>query len=237
MSPANDRGALGNHIGDLAELYALGALEPQECAQVEAHAARCTDCSRALGAAAATVGALDGTFVPQLEPPARLGARIAASAKALEPLAPPGAAARTALPRNFLATAAALLLAAGLGGGALIERSADMRQAARESAILATVAGSHFNHVAFTPRDPSAPVAKVLYARDGTWFYVLVDSATCACRVIARSDASERDLGPLEVRGSTATLFVRDIPRPARLELIDASGRILSGAALAYPAR
>jgi hypothetical protein len=238
MSAANDRSDADRHLGELAELHALGALEPQERDAVEAHAARCADCSRALGAAEATVAALDDTFVPQLEPPARLGSRIAASARAVAPLAPPrGAGVRPALPpRSFLATAAALLLAVGIGGGALLERSADTRQAARESAVLATIATSHFNHVSFTRRDASAPVAKVLYARDGAWFYVLVDSATCDCRVVAHSGTSERDLGPLEVRGSAATLFVRDFPaRPIALDLVDASGRILANATLSYP--
>jgi hypothetical protein len=86
-------------------------------------------------------------------------------------------------------------------------------------------------------REPSAPVSKVLCARDGAWFYVVIDSPTCDCRVVARSAAGERDLGNPEVRGSTATLFVRDFPRPTSLELVDAPGRIISGATLIYSAQ
>jgi hypothetical protein len=77
----------------------------------------------------------------------------------------------------------------------------------------------------------------VLYARDGAWFYVIIDSAACACRVLARSAGVERDLGIPAARGSTATLFVRDFPHPTVLELVDASGRVISAATLAYPIR
>ncbi|MFY9781134.1 MAG: zf-HC2 domain-containing protein [Candidatus Baltobacteraceae bacterium] len=229
---------MGEHIGELAELYALGVLEPEERAPIDAHVAACASCAHLLGAAEATVAALDDTFAPQLEPPLRLGSRIAASAKSVVPLGPRRRPARPAAPaRGFLATAAALLLAVGFGGGALVERSVEVRQAAQDGAILATIASSHFLHVSLTARTAAGPVSKVLYARDGAWFYLVVDSATCECRALARSATTERDLGKPEVRGSTATLFVRDFPRPTSLELVDASGRILSGATLVYPAR
>jgi anti-sigma factor RsiW len=241
MSAANGRNDTDEHIGELAELYALGVLEPEERGPVDAHVAVCALCARALGAAESTIAALDETFIPQLEPPGRLGSRIAASAQTVTAPAPrreQPRASRTARPAaGFLATAAALLLAAGIGGGVLVERSADGRQAARDSAILATIASSHFNHASLTPRDPAAPVSKVLYARDGAWYYVVVDSATCACRVVASTASGERDLGEPEVRGSTATLFVRNLPRPRSLELVGASGRIISGARLVYPAQ
>ena len=100
--------------------------------------------------------------------------------------------------------------------------------------ILATIASSHFNHASLTPRDPAAPVSKVLYARDGAWFYVIIDSAACDCRVVARSAAAQRDLGSPEVHGDTAALFVRDFPRPTSLELVRASGGVLSNASLVY---
>jgi anti-sigma-K factor RskA len=237
MNATNEGPDAGQHLGELAELHALGALEPRERAQVEAHVASCATCTRALGAAEAMVAALDDAFVPQLEPPDRLGSRIAASAQVVVPLAPRRAPRRAAWPApSFYATAAALLLAVGVGGGALVEHSADVRQAAHDSAVLATIATSHFNHATLTAHESSAPVSKVLYARDGAWFYVVVDSATCNCRVVAHSAAGERDLGKPEVRGSTATLFARDFPRPTSLELVDGSGRVVSSATLPYPA-
>jgi hypothetical protein len=223
----------GRHLGELAELYALGALESLERAQVETHVATCASCACALSIAEATVAALDDTYVPQLEPPERLRSRIAASAQAAVPLA----LRRVSWP-NFYATAAALLLAAGVGGGALVEHSEEVRQAAHDSAVLAMIATSHFNHVTFTAHESFAPISKVLYARDGAWFYVVIDSVTCKCHVVVRSaTGDERDFGTPEVRGSTATLFTREFPRPTLLKLVDASGRVISGAALSYPAQ
>lgn len=228
----------GRHLGELAELYALGALEPIERAQVEAHAADCIACARALGAAATTVAALDDAFVPQFEPPERLGSRIAAAAAAVVPLAQRREPMRTTWRVSaFYATAAALVLAAGIGGGALVEHSANVRQAAQDSAVLATIATSHFNHVSFTSHAAGVPVSKVLYARDGAWFYVVIAGSNCNCRVVARSATGERDLGKPDLHGDAATLFVRDVPRPTSLELVDPSGRTLADATLAYPAR
>jgi Putative zinc-finger len=233
MSAPSELPGAGRHLGELAELHALGALESLERAQVEAHIATCASCAHALSIAEATVAVLDDTFVPQLEPPERLRSRIAASAQAAVPLA-----LRCVPQPNFYATAAALLLAAGIGGGALVEHSEEVRQAAHDSAVVATIATSHFNHVTFTAHESSAPISKVLYARDGAWFYVVIDSTTCNCHVIVRSaSGDERDLGTPEVRGSTATFFTRDFPRPTLLKLVDASGRIISGATLPYPAQ
>jgi hypothetical protein len=237
MSIANDPGNANMHLGELAELYALGALETAEGAAVEAHVAACAACAAALGAAEQTVAALEDAFVPSLAPPDRLAARIAASAATVVPLVPRRAAPRVRARTPLFATAAALLLTVGLAGGALLERSADVREAARESAILATIASSHFNHVTLTPQDPAAPVSKVLYARNGAWMYLIVDSASCDCRVAVHSAAGIQDAGQLDVRGSTATLFVRDLSRPEAVELRDASGRVLASAKLVYSAR
>lgn len=238
MSAANDGLQSGRHLGEFAELYALGTLEPHERAQVEAHVVACVRCARALGSAEMTVAALDAAFVPALEPPARLAQRIADSARATLPLAPRAVAPRaTRFAPGYLAAAAALLVAVGAGGNAFIERAVQTRQAASDSAVVATIATSHFSHISFTARDAGAPVSKVLFARDGAWFYVVIDSATCDCRVVARSATSERDLGKPEVRGSTATLFVRDFPHPVSLALVDAAQHVISGATLVYPAR
>jgi hypothetical protein len=222
----------GRHLGELVELHALGAIEPWERVQVETHVASCASCARLLGIAEATIAALDDTFVPQLEPSERLRSRIAASVQAV--VVPLGL--RRVQRQNFYATAAALLLAVGIGGGALVEHSEEVRQTAHDSTVLAAIATSHFNHVTFIAHESSAPISKVLYARDGSWFYVVIDSATCNCHVVVRSAVGdERDFGRPEVRGSTATLFTRDFPRPTLLKLVDTSGRIISGATLSYP--
>ncbi len=231
MSESRDT---SQHLGDLAELHALGTLEPHERASVESHVAACASCARALGTAEATVAALDDAFVAEVDVPEALGRRIATSARVAEAMrSRPLHASR--FPRSFIAAAAAVVLAVGLAGGALLQRSAQLRDAAHDSAIVATIATSHFNHASFIARNQAAPVSKVLYARDGRWLYVLIDGAACACHVVALSPAGERDLGKPETRGSTATLFARTVARPTSLELRDGSGRIVAVATLRYP--
>jgi hypothetical protein len=236
-APNGTRPDASRHVGELAALHALGALEPHERAHVEAHVAKCSACARAVGEAEATVAALDDAFIAQVEPPERLGTRIAASARTVVPLPPRHVARFTEPARGFYATAAALLLAAGFGGGAFVERSTDARQAARDSAVLATIATSHFNHVSFTARAAGAPISKVLYARDGAWFYVVINSATCDCRIVAHSAAGAQDLGAPVARGTTAALFVRGSPRPSSLELVIPSGDVIAAATLIYAAK
>ncbi len=242
MNAANEESGATPHLGERVELHALGALEPHERLQVEAHVAGCAPCARALAAAEATVAALDDAFVRQSEPPARLAARLGASAKANPASAAPRFAARRARMRSrFYATAATLLIAVGAGGGALVERGlsdvAKARDAASDSAVLATLATSHFNHATLVARAPSTPVAKVLYARDGAWLYLIIDSAACACRVVARTATGARDLGAPAVRGTTSTLFARGAGRPQSIELVGLSGRVVSDVTLVYATR
>jgi len=227
-------------VTEYAELYALGVLEPQQRTNVDAHVAYCDPCAHALADAEAAVEALDDVFVPLVEPPARLGLRISASSDIGVPLVqrvshltlPPNRSARFVT--VFLGAAAVLLLCVSIGGGVLFQRSTMLRQVSADSSVLATIATSHFNHASFTTREPEAPITKVLYARDGRWFYVIVDSASCDCRLVARSAFAQRDFGPLDIHGGTATRFVLDFPRPTSLQLVRSSGSVMSSVSLAY---
>ncbi len=240
MRIPKDQPVVTEHVGEFAESYALGVLDQQERSNIDAHAVSCGSCARALGEAEATVAALDDVFVSLVEPPARLGLRISASSElaassiqpALHDVSPRRRLNR--LMTGFLAAAAAILLFAGVSAGVLFQRSTTMRQAAQDSSVLATIATSHFKHASFTAHTLGAPIAKVLYARDGRWFYVIVDSASCDCRLVARSDTAQRDLGYPNVRGNTATRFVSDFSRPTSLELVRDSGSILSSVSLVY---
>jgi hypothetical protein len=49
------------------------------------------------------------------------------------------------------------------------------RQLAVDDAALSVLVHSHFNHVSMTPLAIGAPAAKILYARDGSWVYVIAD--------------------------------------------------------------
>jgi hypothetical protein len=232
MSATSDDFGASQHLGEDAELYALGALERDERERIDAHAATCAACARALAAAMATVAALDDAAIEPVAPPAALGRRIAASARA----ANPSLTRRAAWPLpSVLTTAASVALAIGIGAGALVEHGRDTREAARQSAIVATLADAHFLHVSLTPRAAGVPASKAIYGRDGAWLYVVIDAATCACRVVVRTATGERDLGPPDTRGTTATLFTRDAVHPTSVALVDDAGRIRADAQLAYP--
>src|SRR5437870_3058825 len=66
-------------LQEMFELYALGALEPPEKGEIEAHLARgCDTCRQALSAALA-LNARVFSFAPRLKPPRRLKRRLLSS--------------------------------------------------------------------------------------------------------------------------------------------------------------
>jgi anti-sigma factor RsiW len=223
--------SFGEHLGEYAELYALGVLEPDERLSVERHLAECVRCTREVGQAEATVAALDDATIPQVEPPAGLARRLAAAPTAL---GPPTAALkpRATFPMQ-LAVAASIALVVGLGGGILVDRGLDgARPQVRDEEALRTIAASHFLHASFQPALSGAPTAKVLYARDGSWLYVVVDASVGDYRVVARSHDHAVDLGALRPGAATSTLFVRNAPSPQTVELVR-GGQVIETATLA----
>lgn len=222
---------MSSHLGDLAQLFALGVLEPGERAEVEAHLGTCDDCSREVGRAEATVAALTDATVPAAEPPARLASRLAASASPALPLRR-SARFATMLASNtgWRAFAASVVLGIVLVGGVAGRNVALRNSLSADDRAFATIATSHFRHTNFVGRTP----AKVLYARDGTWVYLIVDEPACHCRLVSRDASAVRDLGAPEPRGETATLFVARANRPGALELVDAQGSVLATATLVY---
>ena len=104
---------------------------------------------------------------------------------------------------------------------------------ASQDVALATIVHSHFDHVSMTP-DPANPVAaKVLYARDGSWIYVIADQPGGTVRVLATSAAGTADIGALVPSGQTATLFVHPAAR-IRTVVLERSGARVAYATLKY---
>lgn len=170
----------GSHIGDDAELYAIGVLTSQERESVDAHVAGCLSCLRALGEAEETVLALES------EP-------VIASA--------PGV--RRAMLRVWIAVAAAFVIGflPTVPLWLAQHRSADLA-ATRSTATLAMIE-SHFTHAQFSPVAPNAPDAKVIYARDGSWLYIIVSGSH---RFVVYDDYG-RVLGTTEPSGTTSELL------------------------------
>ena len=181
-----------SHVGDAAELYALGLLEPDERERVDAHIASCATCLRAVGAAEETVLELERGPMSR-----------AAQHRAISPL--------------WLAVAAAFIIGLLPSIPMLIQmQHAQSIAAARSAATLAMIQ-SHFTHVQFMPVTPGAPNAKVIYARNGTWIYVIVSGAH---RYQVRTNGGSI-LGTTEPSGATSELWVRSPPRATVLELRD----------------
>jgi hypothetical protein len=202
------------HPDDALELYALGALDRDEARAVDEHVARCVRCSRRLGEAERTIVALDELTVPVFEPPAELASRIATSARAVVPLVP-----RPTWNLARWGTLAACLAVAAVGVTGTSEVVRDRATIASDDRALSAIAVSHFAHTTFTKNVVDAPTAKVLWGKSPHWLYVIVDSAACACDVVATTAQGERDYGVPSVRGATATLFVPDADGVTQVQL------------------
>jgi len=110
---------------ELAALYALGALTPAERRAFEAHLADCAECTAEVQSLSAVTGAL-AQAVPQQDPPASLRARILGQIGGDVPRAGQSPSVRRPLATAYLAwlaTAALLVLAIGLGAYAITLRS------------------------------------------------------------------------------------------------------------------
>jgi len=210
------------HIGDDAELYALGLLEPAQRAGIDAHLASCDACLRLVGEAEESAAVL-AAALPQARPSANLDARMLG----LRPRTQRTFTARLAA----LAVAAALLLAFGLSW-----YQNDVLRGKLRTEELATVSlvHSHFLHVTMHAATSAGSLAaKVVYARDGAWLYILVDRPGGAVDVTATIAGKPWSAGRAINDGDTAALFVHPPGRPSSVQLTR-DGRSVASAVLAY---
>lgn len=180
------------HVDDLAAAYAAGALDETERAAVEAHARICAACLRAIGNAEETWLALESEVEPDL--------KYVAARREL-PFERRGIA-----PWWLPAVAAAALIA-----GFLLPH-----WPVRQSPATLAMIQSHFSHAQFD----GTPPAKVIYARDRSWYYVLVQGSR-PYAVYGLRGATARALGTTQQRGNTSELFAPVHTAYDRLELRD----------------
>lgn len=181
------------HIDELAELYALGALDDAERGRVDLHARSCGECAARLGDAERFIS----ETIADAEPPPALDRRMHAA------FAPR----RAWNPRWRALVAAAFILGLlpGVIFGVLQHRQPAV-DADRDRAVAALV-NSHFAHVQFTPLVADAPKAKVLYGHGAPWRYFIAQTNR-PYTVEAESTNGASVLGALHVSGSAAELFV-----------------------------
>jgi anti-sigma factor RsiW len=211
------------HLEDDVELYALGLCDDDARRRIERHAAECASCAGRM-AQALEAGASLASALPRYLPSSALARRIADAQAGAQPRLQP-----LRLPWRVAAAfaAACVLTLAGVGQ----ERSWE-RARAEQTALRAIVA-SHFLHRSLTRTTDLAPSAKVLYAPDGSWIYLLVNRPAERIDVEARIGGARRILGHLARADGVVTLFVRDPGRIDALELRDAGG-LEAFAELAY---
>jgi hypothetical protein len=190
------------HIGDSAELYAAGALDEREQAEVDAHVAECPECLRRLGEAEETVLALERVSVA--EPVSQRASVV--------PMRPRGVAAW------WLAVAAAAAFILGF----VVPHGAP-----RSNVATLAMIGSHFSHAQFAG---TGPAAKVLYARDRSWYYVIV-AASGRYEVYGIRGGRATDLGTTQPQGGTTELFSRVPTRFDQVELRE-NGTTIESAAI-----
>jgi hypothetical protein len=188
------------HIGDQAELYVLGMLDEGERAAVDAHIATCMQCLRRVGEAEETLLALERGDLAE-PTPELLDRRMRFGA-------PPV--------RRYYSLA--LAAAAGLVLGILTMLPGYLRPQAPQGALLAMI-HSHFNHAQFVG-SPRAPSAKVVYAHDRSWLFVLADGSE-RYAVYAINGSGSTRLGDLQPEGSTSSLYVAHVPPADAVELRD----------------
>jgi len=218
----------GPHVRNHAEAYVLGWLSDDERRAVDAHAAGCAECLQSLGEAERTVTSL-AAALPRSLPSAQLARRLSgADAPAAGRRAPSPLLHAT---RWFAPLAAAAALVLVLGGTLAVNQNLRGELADNELALVQVV-NSHFNHVSMNAV-AGAGSAKVLYARDGGWIYVVADNPPAGAHVFASVAGAERDLGALEREGDVATLFVRGANRPSSVTLRDGE-RVVATARLQY---
>lgn len=210
------------HLGEDAELYPLGILDDGAARNVELHIARCSACAQRVADAQAVAAAL-AAALPLATPSPALERRLRESARSQ-----PAAKLRVSL-FPFAVAAAFALAFLGLGWQALVLRE----RLQSEDVALVTMVHSHFNHVSMNPESTSPVDAKILYARDGSWIYVIADRPGGVLHAIARTATGSTDLGALASAGETATLLVHPSDRIVSITL-QRDGTGVASAKLTY---
>ena len=216
-----------DHIGELAALYALDALNDRERDEVEQHVARCDACVRLLAQAEDDVTVLAAAEEQQIAPPALLS-RIR-GVLVEEPVTIPR---RSAPHWQQLVAYAALFALAVVPTGYLAVQNVAMHNAmVAESTMMADIASAPHKTVAFSGL--SNGDAHVLYGPDGSWYLVVMRGVHKSLAVVWPHDGKEVPLGSTQTRGDVAMLYLPKSHKMDQLALMDGD-RVVAQVQLAY---
>ncbi len=211
------------HLGENAELYPLGLLDDDAVHDVERHIALCFACAERVAQAQSVAAAL-AAALPQATPSPALERRLRESARPQ-----PGAAKARASIFPFGLAAAIALIFLGLGWQTLVLH----QQLKADDVALVTMVHSHFNHVSMAPESANPVAAKILYARDGSWIYIIADKPGGSLHAIAETATGTIDLGVLPGTGETASLLLHPRER-IRSVTLQRAGTDVASARLMY---
>ena len=192
-----------SHIGDDAALYALGLLDDNERAAIDAHAATCAACAQLLAQACDDVTHMvEATSLP----PAN-ATRTTARRPARWQYAMSGA---------WLPAIAAAILIFLLPSAYLLRENIAMHDTmVAESQAMERMASSPYRAVAFNGMD-----AKVMYGTDGSWYCVVVHGAKAPVDVAWMHDGTKTMLGTAVPHGEVAVLYLPKSHRMDQLALV-----------------
>jgi hypothetical protein len=216
------------HIGDLAELYAVGTLGEFESADVERHAAECAACAARLHEAEATVATLaQAQALPVREAPLALHSRVDRSLRVRRP--------GTLTWHPLAAAVAAAIVLALIPAWVAVDRNTAlvaMRQDERALARLAS-AGTGIDHAQFMSPHNKPMNAKVLYGPQGDWYYIVVMHPRPGMQVAYVHDGHMEMLGRVAMHGDSGTLYLPVNHKMDELALLEGS-TVVADAHLAY---
>ena len=211
------------HLGEDAELYPLGPLDDDAARDIERHIALCSACAERV-AQAQNVAASLAAALPMVSPSPALERRLRESAR--PQLGAPNSRPRIA---RFALAAAIALIFLGIGWQMLVLQ----QRLKAEDVALVTMVHSHFNHVSMAPESANPVAAKILYARDGSWVYIIADKPGGSLHAIAETARGTIDLGVLTSTGETASLLVHPRER-IRSIVLQRAGTNVASARLAF---
>ncbi len=206
------------HVGEQAELYALGTLDEAQRAAVDEHARGCDSCAARLGRAEATVAEM----IDPVAPSGQLDRRVtAAFAKRRAGWKWTGSLVAAAF-------VAGLLPAIAMWTGSFQANQSDSN---REAIVQAMVTG-HFAHAPFIARTTDAPAAKLIYGRARDWRYVVAKTSR-PYALAERIDGRTIVLGRLHVTGNAGELYIAHAGSAREFVLLDGA-RVLARVMLPY---